>query len=296
MQETRPLSHRDRSQSREIILLRMMRFDRETRAFAERFRAESDRQVVCLVDERHGRLNVEPFEKVSLTTGACTGLGLFCPPDFGWRCGDYGLYLARQQYPSATNFWLIEADVRISGPDLGEFFRIFDHRDELDLICAHYRESEGWYWDHTIAARGDTVHRCLFDVLRVSGLAVDRLLARRQLLSRNRVRRASWPNDESFLATTLSNDGSVCRDLNDFGRELYTDDTLTFYNVFHGASFRPPQTQITIYHPVLFGEAYEQKVAKLKRIAAGEGMRNRLRRRVIHYLNSRVGRESAATS
>lgn len=274
--------------SPEVIVLRTTDFSGMTPVFAAQLAAESNRTLACLVDERNGIVDTGPHDKISLTRDACERLRLFCPDDFAWRCGDYGLYLARQQYPDATNFWLIEGDVRISGSSLGNFFNLFDGCDDVDFICAHYRLSAGaWYWDHAIAARDSVVHRCLFDVLRVSAPAVDRLLQRRQVLANSRVRRASWPNDESFLATTLSNDGSVCRDLNSFGQTLYTDDSLTFHNAFNGDNFTMDDSQMTIYHPVLYGEAYERKLEKLRKIAAGETVRQRLRRRVIHYINAR---------
>ena len=288
-------STRDRVCSRELILLRTADMRGQTPDFARQLVAESGRQLACLVDERAGPVDTGGYAKVALTREACEQLALFCPEDFAWRCGDYGLYLARRQYPHVERIWLVEGDVRISGGNLGDFFDIFDGSETVDLITAHYRQSAGaWYWDHAIAARDSVIHRCLFDVLRVSVPAIDRLLKRRQQMSRSRVRRASWPNDESFLATTLSNDGSLCRDLNSFGPTLYTEDTLTFHNAFDGAVFKMNQEQFTIYHPVLYGEAYERKLAKLRTIAAGEPLLKRLRRRVIHYLNQRDDAAPAA--
>ncbi|RRA47924.1 hypothetical protein [Acidipila sp. EB88] len=270
----------------EVILLRITRLDEHTRAFAERLTRESGREVMCIVDERNGSVDVSPYRKLSLTARTCRALGIHCPSDFAWRCGDYGLYLARTQYPSITRFWLIEGDVRITGPGLDHFFHVFDNSEDIDCIMGNLQASAGWYWDHSIASAGTTVYTCLFNILRINAAAIDLLLERRRELSLDRVRRLSWANDEAFVATTLSNSPFTCRDLNDFGPTLYTTETLTFHAAFNGSTFQEHQEPMTIYHPVLFGEAYERKRRKLHAIAAGETLSQRARRRAIHLLNA----------
>jgi hypothetical protein len=267
-----------------VILLRMAQFASATCSFAERLAQESGYRVACLVDERAGLVEVAPFPKVSLTVEACCALDLYCPPDMGWRCGDYGLYLARAQFPDAPHFWLIDYDVRISGPDLGAFFKFFETNGPADLIAPQYGPAGAeWYWRHTIRARNVTVYRCLFPLVRVTASAVDRLLARRRRMSRSWIRRISWPNDESTVATTLSNDGSICRDLNGFGRTVYTDETFSFFTPFDGDALDMSGSDAIAYHPVLFAEDYRRKLAKLQ---VQETRLERFRRRLANRLNA----------
>lgn len=267
-----------------VILFRMTRFTPATRVFAERLERESGHRVVCLVDERGGPIDVSPFPKVSLTDASCEALGIYCPPDMAWRCGDYGFYLARVQYPQASHFWLIEYDVRVSGTDLSTFFGFFEPFGETDLIAAQYRPADrDWYWRHALPARKVVIHRCLFPLVRLTASAVDRLLARRRQMSRKLTARISWPNDESLVATTLSNDGSLCRDLNGFGRTFYTDETFSYFTPFNGDVLKLDGDDGIVYHPVLFDQDYTRKLTRLGR---RETRSERFRRRCAKVLNA----------
>jgi hypothetical protein len=82
--------------------------------------------------------------------------------------------------------------------------------------------------------------------------------------SRRLLRRLLWPNDESFVSTTLANGGFSCHDLNDFGRTFYEEGTFSFHSAIQGESFSPEHAGLKVYHPVLFGAAYSRKVALLK--------------------------------
>ncbi|MDT7952024.1 MAG: hypothetical protein RQ966_11025 [Acetobacteraceae bacterium] len=271
--------------SPEIILLRLNRFAPEIRDFGSRLQRESGRQLICFVDETQASVDVAPFPKVSLTVEALRRLRLHVPPDVGWRCGDYGFYLARTRFPSTTHFWMIEYDVRISGHHLADFFDHFATHPNVDLIAADLRQTDGWFWRDSVRSRNVPAYRCFFPLTRLSAPAIDRLLLQRQSMSRNPVRRLFWANDEALVATTLANDGSLCRDLNGFGRQFYTEATFSYIALRDGDALNLDTDEITLYHPVLRGEDYQRKLVQQAR---PETRATRFRRRVARVLSSQL--------
>ena len=72
-----------------------------------------------------------------------------------------------------------------------------------------------------------------------------------------------WPNDETFTATILVNAGMRVRDANTFGPTVYTRDSFCYTTVFRGEEFATAASPGLGYHPVLRGEDYERRVARL---------------------------------
>jgi hypothetical protein len=267
----------------------MKHFSPQTAAFARRLRDESGHQVCCVVDEENGAVDVLDFLKISLTRRACREIGLFCPFDMGWRCGDYGFYFARQRFPDERFFWLIESDVRFAGPHLGLFFECFRGADNVDLIAGHYRAAERWwYWTHTMTARNLPVWRCLFPVVRLSAPAVDLLHEYRRLYARRALCLANWPNDESFVATVLTRAGLRGADLNSFGTLLYDEHSYTFSEPFDGDTLDERARPLKVMHPILFGDDLRNKRTSMALINKGESVPRKVKRRVINALNSRM--------
>ena len=269
-----------------MILIRITALSPHTVAFARRLAEESGHRLCFVVDERHGRVDVGGFDKIGITRRACRAIGLYCPLDVGWRCGDYGFYFARRRFPDERFFWLIEYDVRLVGPSAADFFACFAGADEVDLIAGHYRRAEPWwYWTHTMIARGQPVWRCLFPVVRLSTAAIDRLYDERKAYARRPVRLANWPNDESFVATILTRAGMKCADLNDFGAPLYDDRTYTFHRPLDGDAIDDRAPPVRLLHPILFGDDLRRKVARMAWIDKGESLPRKVKRRVINVLN-----------
>ena len=272
-----------------MILLRLTAMTAETIVFAKRLEAESGHEICCIVDERTRVVDTQPFQKISLTAESCQELGLHTPPDFGWRCGDYGFYLARKRFPAESHLWMIEYDVRITGHNLKDFFAKFDAEPSYDLIAGDYRPvTDWWYWSHTMVAKGQPVYRCLFPVVRLSARAIDLLLAQRIRYARYRARLANWPNDESFVATVLTQAGMKCADLNEFGTALWDDHTFSFAKPFDGDTLDTDISSIRVYHPVLYGNDLSRKLERMKVIAASESYYERQKRRFIKLVNSRT--------
>jgi hypothetical protein len=273
-----------------MILVRTTSLDAETVAFGRALGRASGLATGFLVDERKGEVDspMGPVEKVSLTAQACRQLGLYCPKDFAWRCGDYGLYVARRQHPEVAHFWMIESDVRFLGGDVAEFFGAFD-RVEADLLAGQIQDAmPDWYWTHHASARDCAPFRCFFPVTRFSARALDVLLAKRVAHSHSLTRRLLWPNDEAFVATTLFFAGLICRDFNDFGRTFYTRKSFSFENVIDGDALAAEAPELRMYHPVLFGEAYARKVARLTAPKNLDTPTKRRTRRVLSEINRRL--------
>lgn len=246
------------------ILVRATTLDERTLHFGDALEAASDWPVSFVIDERRGPAAHHGRPVVGIDDARCEALGLYCPRDYAWRCGDYGYYLARHAHPDARFFWMIEYDVRFAGGDPHAFFAFFREHSEVDFLTTCFGPA-GWDWHWAITARASDVRpmRCLFPVTRLSATAVDALLAKRVVHSRKPLRRSLWPNDEAMVATTLAHGGFACRDLNDFGTVWYDPATFSFTVPIDGDAFAPEAHGLRLHHPVLYGEQYARKVARL---------------------------------
>lgn len=272
--------------AREMLLLRTHFHNETVSGFADRLAAQSGRDFAWLADETQGSLACGPLAKVSITREACGAEGLHCPDDFTWRCGDYGLYLARKAFPDRTHFWVVEHDVRIMFSRLRDFFAIFAPHPEVDLVAPRFGVRDAsWHWTASMRQTHETVYGCLFPLVRISARAIDHLLARRRAW---RLRGSSdeWPNDEAFAATELMQGGYVCREMNGFGVSLHNERGFSFDRLISGPKLerRPPDGQI--YHPVLYGAALARRSREIEhRLRPGD----RLRRRVAGLVRAAGG-------
>jgi hypothetical protein len=224
-----------------------------------------------------------PVERAKLEA-----MGLHCPDNFAWRCGDYGFYLARSCHPEARYLWMIEHDVRFSAHGLTDFFRRFDAAG-ADLLVTRLSPAEPeWYWTAAASARDARPFRCLFPISRISARAVDLLLSTRRSHSADPLRRWFWPNDEVFVATTLTRAGLDCRDFNESGPLVHDEQSFGFFAPIEGEHFQrelAARPDFRIFHPVLFGEEYQRKVRKLENYAARSERWKRLRNGVLGWIN-----------
>lgn len=217
-------------------------------------------RVIFAVDESSEQIDTFEFEKISLTREALEPLQIFTEvADIFWRCGDYPLYLARKRYPKCDKFWLIEYDVTINRADPVSFFTEIDAAHEHDFISAHFRKAEDWWtWGYPMRDYSSDVYRAYFPLVRMSGRALDFVMAERARITGGfrqifQERQLEWPNDESFIATTLQNNGFQCADYNDLG-SYYTDKTFWMSVLVHPTSL--PLHDGLIYHAVRTGKHY----------------------------------------
>ena len=267
------------------VLVRVTRPDAVAIAFARRVSSLSGLPAALVADGRHAVEYRGELPLILLTESACRGLGLYCPEDFAWRCGDYGYYLARERFPDTQHFWMIETDVYFpAGAE--RFFSFFAAQPQVDFLSAQLEPADrSWYWMANAAARNVQPFRCLFSVTRLSARAIDAALRQRRLPSRRMLRRQLWPNDEALVATTLVNAGFECRDFNDFGIQFYSPDTFSYQRPLDGE--RLPEAQgVCMMHPVVTGAAYGAKL--VARQFRHRGLLERAWRKTLWQLNGRL--------
>ncbi len=264
-----------------LVLLRTHRFDAQAAALAERLCTETDFRVAVVADESRGVVDCGPLPKLSMTEASCRALGLHWQADIGWRCGDYGFYLARAALPAATRVWLIEHDVLLRFDKLADFFGPFDDEPADALLCQFRPAHADWYWYHGMRMRRSEVFRCLFPIVRLTDGAIDRLFAARQEASRSVALKFEWPNDEAFVATEAMAAGLACKDLNDCGRVVYDDLSMSYHRPIDGDALTRLPMDGKIYHPVLFGAALAAKQRALQRQEGRDSLRARVTRRVM---------------
>ncbi len=250
------------------VLIRTHYVDDQLLAFAGRLSEDGAFDVHVLADETRGPLDFGSIPKLSLTLESLAALGLYTQaPSLLWRCGDYGLYLARQALPQYDGFWMIEPDVRLKAARPSDILARFPGPEEVDLLAGRLRPADDdWDWGVTMDPAAGPVWRCLFAVIRLSARAIDLLYDVRRRASAEHLAEGRdpklWPNDEAFVASTLAHSGLTLRDLNAFG-QVYDDAGFSFWFPLSERELEATGREGFIYHPVLSGQAYFLKLCRL---------------------------------
>jgi len=214
--------------------------------------------VVCpeRVIEKLDPSNAGNFSRfIPLKESAIAEMGLPLPEKWEWICGDYAFYRGRADCPEARHVWLIEYDVVFNFDRASDFFSRFAD-DTSDLLAFEYGPAGPlWPWRKLMQPLGDTVMRCYFSPIRLSAPALDHLLERRQAL-RGKVAADSWPNDEGFVATTLTAGGFSCRDI--MGG-VATAASFSWERPHSIQELKDKGPDGLVYHPVVAGPAYLKK-------------------------------------
>jgi hypothetical protein len=233
-----------------VILLRVTSVGPHERDLADQLASASDLQVAFLVDGRRGPIPVEARPVVALTDDAIDALGLYRTDDYAWRCGDYGVYLARAMFPHAEAFWVIEGDVRVSGDRPADFFSAM-RSSEADLIVGHLSRAtaqNNWWYFHG-RGRNVTPYKCLFSVARISARLADVLVRTRRNQGLSYWRRVRWPNDEIFVATTAVKEGFGVSDINGIHGQWYWPEKYS-YDVTIDGDQMPRDAKVQLLHSV----------------------------------------------
>ena len=269
-----------------MIIIRTHLFGERERALMRRLEGVRSHSIAIAVDESKGSIDVSPFQKISITKESCSQLGLYCPPDFTWRNGDYVFYLARKQYPAERYFWMLEPDVEHSFLSDSALFEHFDKQTDVDLLISYFSASTtGWWWHQTARARSTGVKRALFCIVRLSSKAIDLCLRERQNGRFSLRERLFWPNDEVFVATETVYAGLAAADLNDFDPPVYTSNTLSFNNPIDGTDDTFRLLPNMIYHPVLYGDAYRKRIERIYEVETTGNHWKYIRRKLQRLLS-----------
>ena len=186
-------------------------------------------------------------------------------PDYGWRCGDYPLYVADDFLPDYQDMWLIEPDVHLNFGHQSEFFEYF-RGDRSDLAATRvWRMTPEWSWFGTMKPYVSEVFGCLFPIVKISRRAVRHLKSERQRLTAlhlaSGLEDQLWPNDEAFCTSILKNAGYKVLDLNAMaGTELYNDETFSFIRPHLAERLLRSDKDNKIYHPALSGAGFLRKL------------------------------------
>lgn len=265
------------------IIVRATRWSEPLAHFIAELRAASGLPVFPALDSRY-LAEGEETGAIRVDRDLLCQMGLYCPGNFAWRCGDYVYYLARQQHPEYSHIWLIEHDVRFSPARIHAFFECFSGVD-VDFLSALFNSADPkWYWYNFALARDAKPYSCFFPVTRLSGRAIDSLRAKRREHSRQWWRRILWPNDEIFVATTAHHAGLSIADINEYDDTLYDGEFFQYNKSFSAADYEGFLMQSggpAMFHPVLYGEEYYQRVKRLaehrNRKETGRRFTNRLK-------------------
>jgi hypothetical protein len=246
---------------KKLFILRCHRFGEAERNLlnfvAPHFGKEN---IVVVADERKETVSADNWAKYSLNDGKIQELGLLNPRNCGWLCGDYFFYIAHNARPEYDYYWIFEPDVYLSFNSAEDFFSKFEDIPG-DLLAPRFSKKEGWHWTRRAKIIAEDVYGCLFPVIRLSKSAIDHLQRQRAELTKvfesQAINHSEWPNDESFVCTTMMRDGFLCKSLN-LESEFFGPDFGTTPISLDVVANKAPLNRVL--HPVLQGAAYQRKI------------------------------------
>ncbi len=245
-----------------LFLIRGQSFDANTRKTAERISAAGAERVVAVMDERKGVTDTTPFDKISLNNSLLTQLGILSPPEnWGWFCGDFCLYAARQKFPDYDHYCLIESDVTFAGNVASEFVRRMQ-LDMTDILAAQLEPSakRNRYSLGLSTLNLDHQWGCIFPVTRLSGAAVDAMLSIRLKSLAEGV--ADKLNDEGVLVGAAQNPALKSRSLESLLPEMFATQSFDTNPPHLLEALQRGEGGDRVYHPVLSLKAILQRIAE----------------------------------
>lgn len=258
---------------RAIIAIRTHRWTEEEERLLAALRTVPGHDLAVVFHNRPADLT-PPLDVVDIGAPFLRGNGLRVVPDWGWRCGDYFYYALRKARPGYSHYWLIEPDVHFMG-DAAEFFGRFAdvEADALGLNIMPFSANTAFARGLTGIAR----YQAIFALTRLSGRAIDRLLALRQDYGKKTRTARFYTNDELFTFSHVVADPELTH--RDF-KEIAPD-------WFEGARFAPsPDILIDLlkpaadgggrlYHPVHGRASFKRALAA--RLSAGNAFLRNVR-------------------
>ena len=262
---------------RHLAIIRTHRWgEAEERTLAALRPVFGDDLVVAYHNRR--RRDALPLPVADVTVAWVVSSGLRALPDFGWRCGDYLYYAARQAHPGYDFYWMIEPDVVITGDVAGFFARFaLATEDVLGRGLKPYEEDIPF-----IRGMPDMAHwKAIFPLTRFSGRALDHLRAMRIAYSQGPVGNRFFSNDEIFCCSTLMNSpGFTGAPLEKYAADWLEDTNFETNPTILLEALLAEGVTGKLVHPVRSRADFKRVVAE--RLAANTGFLRRMRYSLQH--------------
>lgn len=179
---------------RTLAVIRTHRWDEDAARLCDQLRPVFGSNLVVAFQNRPAGIS-PPIPVIDIDDGWLRAHGLRVVVDWGWRCGDYFLYRAREAFPNHDRYWMIEPDVLFTGP-VGDFFAEAAALPAAVLGASIARLDPRHRFAQGMPAI--TLYRSIFAMTRFSGPALDRLADRRRASAADRIAPRFFPNDEIF--------------------------------------------------------------------------------------------------
>lgn len=233
-----------------LLIIRTNKIGSREEEMLQIYRQHFKQNIVFALDNRKHNVDGSREDIVSVNEGVLTNLGMTCPDDWGWRCGDFFLYAVHAAYPDFDSYWMIEPDVAFHKTDPGDFFnRCAEDKSDLLAFSIGTREKP---WKHLDAAKKvyDEVYGCVFPLIRVSKPALNYLKSERARYGREWDQKSDYSNDEGFVASAIAADPSLSmKRMQNLVPDLFSQKAFNTRNAYTFASLQARPKGI--YHPVL---------------------------------------------
>lgn len=275
--------------SSQAIVLRTHYYDESCKSLLRFLEKSLGFDIIIAADETKFNVDVDKWPKVSLTYDSLSSLGLYLPEETPWLCGDYFLYLVRQQFPQYDYYWMLEPDVYFNMPSPEGFFRKVSSCS-FDYFVMHFsKKDESWPFYKRVKPFCSEVYGGPFPIVRLSARAIDYLLQERKEMSKLNWEGKKYPNDESFTASFLMKGGYSCSDFNTVcdGQVFATKKSFSTRDPWFVGELESNAPDGLIYHPAV---DYNTYVAKIKRhVERGRELKQRSRDTIDKYFSDVEG-------
>ena len=213
----------------------------------------SENEIYFIIDRKAASLEANFSSQKTLVVDV-RRLGLEGCKDWGWRCGDF-FYYAFISHVEADFYYLIEPDVWFTNKTGQHIFRCMNDV-AADFAAYNLGVADlGWYWRQSMLGGSDLVYKCAFPFTRLSHRAVSHLLNRRAAMDKLKSG-SNYPNDESFVATTICSNAT----LDYFSLENIPDLNWKYFSTVRTRPREFCNKDNFIYHSALDFDEFSKKI------------------------------------
>jgi hypothetical protein len=252
------------------VFVRTNSFTPQVAQLATSLEAGFETAVTMICDERSGEIDCDPFQKSSLMQSRIEVWGIGSTPNaWGWLCGDFCYYAARELSPDADWYVLVESDVFVTEKSAR---MLAHHIQELkaDAAACEFGEFDApKRFSRGLSKHGITSKcGCIFALTCVRPHIVD---AMKDLRIRVQQDPSSLVNDEAILAGAVISGGYSFVDLFESLPAHFSKDTF-YTNPPHLLEAMPlSNSPDAIVHPTIsLGDIMEGIVPDDMQIGASD--------------------------